>query len=580
MRTRRRLMDTLSAELSGALAVETTRKLTRFYRSAGSSGYHRATDLVAQTLSSYGIEHTRQTYPFDGKTTFLGSTMPLAWEPFGAELTMIHPSTEHLVSFDEAPSCLVWWSKPTPDAGAEYEVIDAGTGERQADFEGKDVRGKAVFARGTRDTDSWESWMRVANLARENGAAGIITDYLLRQAPPHRTRESLPEAVQLLRFPPEFTSLWGLAINYLASQKLAAALAQGPVKVFAAIQCRTFVGEGVNLTASIRGSELPHESVYFCAHLTAATKPAANCAQGVALATEVARTFQTLIEQGKLPRPRRSLKFLFLAEGNGSSYFFDRHPEAAKRILLAFNYCSVGHAQDKVDSALMFYRVPDSAPSFVNDFCSTLLAETPKETNWVGNTDRRIPLLNFVEVPFIARSDNGIWNQRKVPTPMIMSSPDRYFHTQFLTADKSDPRVFRRAGIATAAAAYEIADAGEQRAAEILLQIKSRGAYRISQVAAALVRQLIDASSVDGGTDTRGAILDRALREVRYLLARDGAAAETVMQLVRNDSRQVQQQVGAGTEAVKRQLERVADDEIAAIQAAVTAAERQGKSDA
>jgi hypothetical protein len=565
------LFDLLDAELSGARAQALTAVLSRFYRSAGSTGYHRATDLVEQALASYGLTPTREEYPLDGQSVFSGGRMPLAWEPLGAELTMVSPRTEQLVTYDEAPSCVIWWSSSTPDGGAAYEVVGVGTGEHEQDYAGKPVDGRVVFIQGTERTDSWESWLRAAQLALARGARGIITDYLLRQARPWRTRESLPRAVQLLRFPPNAGEVWGLSIDHFASQALAEALSRGPVRVVANVQCRKFQGIGVNLTGTIEGRDLAHESVYFCAHVTAGTKPGANCAEGVALATEVARTFQTLIDAGRLPRPRRSLKFLYVAENLGSSYLFHQHPVEADNALLCFNYCSVGHSQTDLHCALMFYRVPDSIPSFVNDFCGALLDETPKETSWVGTQDRQIPLLTVAEVPYIARSDNGIWNAHGVPTPMLMSSPDMYFHTQFLTADKCDPVVFARAGLATAAAAYEVADATAARAIEILMQLRARAAARMSGVIARATRQTLDVP-VARSEERREAPYDRAVREIEYLARRDGEGAESVRRLVRHDTRAAQEHVESLVQRVKDDLLRMAEREIDELRAAVGAA--------
>ncbi len=560
------LFLSIENELSGESAQQMTADLTRFYRSVGSSGYHRANDYILNKLTSFGLEVERETYALDGKSRYGSHTAPLAWEPFSAELTLMTPEVSHLVSFDEAPSCLVWWSCSTSPEGEVYDVIDVGTGEHRSDFEGKDIKGKAVFARGTADTDSWESWMRVANLAREFEAAGVITDYLLRQAPPERTRENFVDAVQLLRFPEDFRDLWGISIDYSASQKLTRALEQGTASVYANVQCRTFEGTAVNITGTIPGAELPEESVYINAHVTAGTKPGGNCAEGIALALEVARVFQVLIDAGTLPRPRRNLKFIFIPENLGSSYLFATHPETVDETLMAFNYCSVGHAQDKTRCVLMFYRVPDSIPSFVNDFCELLMEESPKEVSWVGKKDRSLPRISFVQVPYIARSDNGVWNEHRVPTPMIMSSPDLYFHTQFLTADKSDPAVFRRSGLMTAAAAYAVANADETTAEAIIARILFRTLANMGTAYSNAVSAQQDpkrrlAHIVE---QTRGK-MDSVLRLVRSdgpdVLTRVRESTENAMDLLVSFSDRLQQQIDArltevSTETMSQQCDR------------------------
>ena len=47
---RQELIQMLEQELSGERALESAARLTRFYRSPGASGYHRATDFVADLL--------------------------------------------------------------------------------------------------------------------------------------------------------------------------------------------------------------------------------------------------------------------------------------------------------------------------------------------------------------------------------------------------------------------------------------------------------------------------------------------------------------------------------------------------
>jgi len=293
-----------------------------------------------------------------------------------------------------------------------------GTGEHAADYEGKEVTGKVVFVH---DTGRRETWDYVSKVASRRGVAGIINDYLLDHTPPWRTPEAVPNAVQLQRLRVNRPEVWALSIDHHASQVLSAALTNGAVRVYADVQVRTFEGEGVSLVASIEGSELPGESVCFVSHTTTGTKPGANCAAGAALSVEVARAFQTLIDAGKLLRPRRSVKFLFNIEGIGSHYLFDQHPHEVENIIAGFNYCSPGHDQHKLHSALMFYRVPDSVPSYLNDFCSALIEEAPKEADWVFKPDREIPLVSLKEMPYTPWSDNHRWSERGIPTVLLMS---------------------------------------------------------------------------------------------------------------------------------------------------------------
>ena len=154
----------------------------------------------------------------------------------------------------------------------------------------------------------------------EKGAKGLITDYLFYPNY-YRTRENVPDAVQLLRLPNQFGKFnsWGCSIDYNSSIKLQNLLKLGDVYINADIQCKLFEGEGVNVEATIPGSKYPDECVMFIAHTSAGTRPGANSAAGPSLMLEIARTINELIKNNIIPEPIRSIKFLFIAEGKGSN---------------------------------------------------------------------------------------------------------------------------------------------------------------------------------------------------------------------------------------------------------------------
>src|SRR5215831_10845719 len=123
------ILEKISAEISGENAFELTRKITQFNRSPGSSGYHAATNLVRDALVEHRLQVEETRYPLDGTTVVLDRTMPLAWEPQAARISVISPVEAPIVDFDQAGSCVAWWSTSTPAGGIECEVVDVGTGE-------------------------------------------------------------------------------------------------------------------------------------------------------------------------------------------------------------------------------------------------------------------------------------------------------------------------------------------------------------------------------------------------------------------------------------------------------------------
>lgn len=549
----------LHRELSGERAQATTAAITRFHRPPGASGYHAATDLVAAELRDSGIDDVvSTTYPLDGETVAGEGPLPLAWEPHGAVVRVVSPEPGEVVNMETASSCLAWWSRPTPKGGMTAELVDLGTGERDEDYAGTDLTGKIVLIG---HTERPGGWMYAARRAMEAGARGILSDYLFYTFAPDRTRETHPEAVQLLRLPNQRGQFdaWACGIAYPAAQRLRELLRLGPVMLHADIRCDLFRGHGQNLLAAIHGRELPEESVFFIAHCSAATCPCANCAAGPALMVEIARVLNDLIERGELKRPRRSVKFLFIIEGLGSRAYIHEHRDELDRVKAAFCFDSVGHDQGKLKSVLLFYRHPDSSPSFINDYFAGVMDRAPKDGTWVFADDADIAPVQFTQAPYTPWSDNHIWAAYGVPSPLIMSWPDLHFHTQFLTADNTDPRVFRRAGVTTALAAYEIADAGAAEARMMADEVAARAGFRLAEMANRAVHRLAGAARVGGNGIDAARVAARAGRELAYAAERDRRAVASVRTLLSGGSVPgLDGAIAAHGDALREQAERAA----------------------
>jgi hypothetical protein len=547
----------LHRELSGERAQELTAAITRFHRPPGAAGYHAATNLVADTLRSAGLEVRVETYSLDGETVAGEGPLPLAWEPRGATVRVVNPVQEEVVDMETTSSCLAWWSRPTPAGGLTAELVDLGTGETEADYAGKDLAGKIVLIGHTERPGGWSY---AARRAMEAGARGILSDYLFYTFAPERTRQGHPDAVQLLRLPNQLGQFdaWACGIAYPAAQRLRELLRLGPVTLHADIDCALFAGHGQNLLATIPGRELPEEAVYFIAHTSAATCPCANCAAGPALMVEIARVLHDLIDRGELQRPRRSVKFLFIIEGLGSRAYIDRHRAEVDRVKTAFCFDSVGHDQGKLKSVLLFYRHPDSSPSFINDYFAGVMERAPQDGSWVFADAADIPPVQFRQAPYTPWSDNHIWAAYGVPSPLIMSWPDLHFHTQFLTADNTDPRVFRRAGVTSALAAYEIADASESDALAIAQDVAARAAFRLAEIANRAGYRIAGAERVKGTAADAAQIAARAGRELSYAAARDERAIASVQTLAPEASPALEHAIAALSARLREEAERTA----------------------
>ncbi len=539
---RRELIRLIEAEFDEDRGIEEATHITQFYRSPGASGYHRASDYTAGLLRDAGMDRVWvERFPLDGETRYLGQLMPMAWEPISAELRLRSPEGELMVSYEDAYSCLPWWSQQTPEGGVTVELVDVGTGERPEDYQRKDVKGKAVLVRSNPRPSGFA---HAATLAMEAGAAGVITDYLLYETEPFRTRRSLPDAVQLLRMPSQqHNSAWALAVDYNAGEKLAALAAGDQPKVFVDIRCRNFKGEAENLLADISGTDKADEYLLFVCHATAGTRPGANCASGPAMLAEMARVMSGLISSGRVPRPRRTIRFLVNVEGHGSKNYIHNHRAEIKNTIASISLDSVAHDQRKSKSALLYYHSPDSLPTFINDYFVGVMADTPKETRWVFHTADTIPFVNFLDHPYTPWSDNKYYPVFGVPAPLLMSWPDLYFHSQLLTADNLDPAVFRRCGIPTILAALELASAGPDETLDIMREVTARSEARLTHM---------------GLEARRAGDTSRIRRRMATVAERDQRAVQSALALVSSEERaahpELESAMGALQQAIGERL--------------------------
>ncbi len=492
---------TFSAKAARDFAVE----LTEFYRTPGTTGYQQAIDRVVDELSIDGLDVTVD-------TTMLED----AWEPHAASLRIVDPKPIEIASFEESSPSLVWGSTPT-DGSVKVELVDVGTGENASDFNSVDLEGKAAFIHGT---ERRPGWWEAAKRAVEKGAIGLVTDYMLYQTPDVRTPELVPDATQFLRLrPPEFfqdESVWAFSISHERSTDLIKRLNHGPVTVEATVDATEDDSELPMVEATIPGRDLSDQTVLFCGHASG-IKPGANCAEGTGLVVELARALAQGIKDGHLPRPRRSLVFIIGAEGAVSERYLQTS-NGVDDVLVAFSYCSTGHDQSKTGSCLMLSQVPDSTPSYVNDYLDELSDLVPKEADWIGkHGDRGLPLLSMKRHYYTPWSDNVQFASAGIPAPLFMSWPDRCFHSHLLTPDVIDVNALRRTGRISGVAGIELACADLSRASSIAGLVAGRSLDRLHRL--------------QSRYETESAVDSRARRHLEYVEERDKTALKSVREL-------------------------------------------------
>lgn len=464
------LIRVLQKELSGDNAKQHAGYMTQFMRTPGSSGIKSAIMYAEEYLKRHGVDTVyRIEYPVKN-----------AWDVTDAEVQIVSPVDESVVTYAEAPTCIQWWSVATPREGVTAELVDVGSGLHEEDYTGKLVSGKIVLAAGDGHAEGNNHVYELA--VGKFGAIGLLTDSLLYPQPPFRTRVNMPDAVQLLRTP-RLGEGWAFAISYSKAQRLRELLSTGSVRLKARVDAQNFEGVGHTLVVEIKGIEIPDEEVWFVAHCSG-TKPGANCAGGAGLWIEQAKLISDLVREGKIPGPKRTIRFIMGAEGGGLEGYLDAQKGSLPKVHAAFVYCSTGNDQDKCKSSLILFKSPESIPSFLNDLCiSTIEQVSADALPPFKDVSRDIALIRFNVAPYTPWSDNSRLMRLKIPCPLFMSWPDIFFHTQYLTDDKLDPEVLKRCGIVTSYVAVTVANADTAVARQILDRVESVNRSKIAKAA-------------------------------------------------------------------------------------------------
>jgi hypothetical protein len=512
---------------SGDAAWQTVADLSRFHRIQASPGYRRAAQLLHRRLLQDGLQAELLSYPADEHTQFWAGHSFQEWDCAGASLRLVTPEEEAgvLADFRACPTSLIQRSAPFE---GQAEVVLLEDGEQETDYEGLDLAGKVVLSRG--------DLRRVWELAVEQrGAAGILSDGM-RTVNPVRPTGDLPDIRQYTSFwwQPGDAKCFGFVLTPRQGQALRQLLkrSQTPVRVQATVTSRLYDGVMEVNQADIPG--VTQEIVLVVAHLCHPLPSANDNASGVAAALEAARTLQTLIASGDLPRPRRTIRFLWMPEINGMYAYLANLEDGPENFVAGINLDMVGEDQDQTGSVWLIERPPDAAASFAPELLACLRAEMPGLKGMTGVAPSHTglgayPLYRQAEVPFSGGSDHYVLSDPTVgvPTPMLIQWPDRYYHTSADTPERTDPRSLARAGSLAAAYAYWLAAAGPKETTWLGYEMVARFKTQTIKTAQAAVAEALAL----GDGESLAQAMSGLDRRLAYLLDRHKAALQTLERL-------------------------------------------------
>ena len=481
----------LSQELSGETAKRNLEYLARHHRMRGSRGFRSAADHIVQQLRDYGITDARvEQFPADGKIFYGTQKSRQPWDAEFAELWELRETNgtwtrqARLASWDAMPVTL---AQDSESGEATAELVDVNNGSAESDYAGKDVRGKIVLAAA-------QPGAVARHAVERSGAVGIISYAQNQRTAWWGENENLVRWGHLDTFAAKPT--FAFMISPKQARSFQARLARGEkIRLQAIVRAGKHSGFYDVATATIPGTTLRNEEIAFSCHLDHQRPGANDNASGSVAILEVARTLKKLIDEGKIARPERTIRFIWPPEIEGTITLLNARPEIASRIKAVIHMDMVGGGPE-TKAIFHVTRGPASLPSFVNDvaehfgqFVNDQSAEFAK-----GET---VPYPMFAPeggkeplqaemAEFSMGSDHQVYTDSSFGIPAIYLNdwPDRYIHTNFDTPANVDPTKLKRAAFIGAASAYFLANVKSSDAASILRLLQTSSLRRTSTMLA------------------------------------------------------------------------------------------------
>ena len=478
----------LNNELSGETAKRNLEFISRQHRMRASRGIRAAAEFIVEQARSYGIDNAQiLQFPADGKTFYGTQKARPAWNADFAELWELGSDgkpTVRIASWDAMPLVL---AEDSESANVTAELIDVGAGTGESDYAGKDVRGKLVLV-----SAQPEAVYRLA--VEKHGAVGILSYVQNQRTAWFGENDNLIRWGHLDSFTP--TKTFGFMLSLKQARGFQARLGRGEKISFKAeVKAGRTPGFYDIATAVIPGSDpnLKEEEIAFSCHLDHPRPGANDNASGSVAILEVARTLSKLINEGKIERPRRSVRFIWPPEIEGSLALLNARPDIAKRIKTVIHMDMVGGGPE-TKSVFHVTRGPASLPSFVNDVAETF-AEFVNEQSYrfAAGQGAAYPLvapeggkepLSARMADFSMGSDHQVYADSSFSIPAIYLNdwPDRYIHTNFDVPANIDPTKLKRAAFIGAASGYFLANASASDAESTWRAIRNRSVRRLAEM--------------------------------------------------------------------------------------------------
>jgi aminopeptidase YwaD len=464
-------IESIVAEISGTRAMNSIYDMGGYEHDRLAEEYrttYREAAYMEKMAKQYGLEDVHiERFKMPAKT----------WDGELGELWLLTPEKRLIVSYRDITASLA----PGSHSGdVTSELIFVNRGDKDSDYQGKDVAGKLVLASGPPNA--------VHNLAVRKYKAGGVLSFANNTGRPI----DRPDEIAWNNLggrggggggdAPVTTFAFNL--SHRMGMELVDMIERGEKPtVHAKVKTTEYDADMQVVTAVIKGDGSSQQEIGFSGHLFEgiAKQGAMDDISGCADTLEMARAWKKLIDDGVLPRPRRTVRFMWVPEIAGSNAYLDRYPEETKHFVAAVSIDMAGEDVKSNKNSLYLIRTPGSVNSFINEVTQQFF-EYVGDTNHEKGHDRTVAYNYLFPIedpqgsrdPFyynidkhVGGSDHTSFLSHGVPAVLFNYWPDWAYHTSEDRPSSADPTQLKREAFIGLASGHVMASADGPMAVRI-----------------------------------------------------------------------------------------------------------------
>ncbi len=545
----------LSNELSGDRAFEQIRVLSQWHRDSGMKGFFEAADYVMAEAKKAGLENVRFIeQPLEGPN----------YTAHSAELWMVEPVEVKLADIGEAA---VYLADGSYDADITAELVWIANASKDT-LKNMDVTGKIVLTSGSPNSAMY-------NAVWDKGAVGVISYQTSEGRNPldvpdqiawGRVTSTPPEGKKgsfAFMLPPRKGEMLKKLLETKQMQDIFATgkrTSGGRIVVKAKVDTEFGAEPGRTgfVEGWIKGSQYHDQQIIITAHLQEEKSSANDDGSGCANILEIARAYNKLIKEGKMPRPLRDIRFWWTDEIYSEYRYFKDNPGEPKKFLANIHQDMVGANQAMGSRVQHIIFAPHSRTSYLdaiyesvgnyliltnNGFLAASRAGGyPRPfTRPLYSTRGTRDGYNARFVPYFNSSDHMCFIEGIIGVPAVatINWDDPYIHSSEDDLYQIDQTQLRRNQFLTGATAFVLAYADNNDVPLLAGETFAQGERRLANDLQMAIRQIQQSKdNPAAGWSDAAALIEqgiqrevRALNSIRMFAENDAPALQTVSTL-------------------------------------------------